>query len=247
MLVGHATSRRFSPRHYCKAEQKLILNLFLIVIGQAVLTAIAAYLVARFIDGLRIWLPILSLLGGMALILGLALWIVPEALNRINSTSFSYLFLIGAGIYGFLTLFLGLVHKGIHRFSDLIGLQIGDAACNFADGLIIGSAAVVDPSLGLFVACTMTLHEIPMEIVDVNLIMAQGLSVERAGLINGLISVTVALIACVVVMLMGAGATIPVANIVAIGTGILAMIALSLILKSGNQILKSSYVQNLGT
>lgn len=55
-------------------------------------------------------------------------------------------------------------------------ILIGDAIHNFADGVILGSAFLVDPLLGVAIAFGLALHEIPQEIVEFGILVRGGYS-----------------------------------------------------------------------
>lgn len=62
-------------------------------------------------------------------------------------------------------------HKGAANL-----LLIGDAIHNLADGVILGSAFLIDPMLGVAVAVGLALHEIPQEIVEFGVLVRGGYS-----------------------------------------------------------------------
>lgn len=66
------------------------------------------------------------------------------------------------------------VHCGQKGTATLI--LIGDAIHNFADGVILGSAFLLDPLLGVAVAIGLALHEIPQEIVEFGILVRGGYS-----------------------------------------------------------------------
>lgn len=63
-------------------------------------------------------------------------------------------------------------------------LLIGDSVHNVADGVILGSAFLIDPILGTAVAVGLALHEIPQEIVEFGVLIRGGYSRGRAALLN---------------------------------------------------------------
>ena len=67
---------------------------------------------------------------------------------------------------------------------------IGDSIHNFIDGLIIGSAYVVSPSLGVITTVAVMLHEIPQEIGDFGVLLHAGWPVKRALIANFLVATT---------------------------------------------------------
>ena len=67
---------------------------------------------------------------------------------------------------------------------------IGDSIHNFIDGLIIGAAYSVSPSLGIITTLAVMLHEIPQEIGDFGVLLHAGWPVKRALLANFLVATT---------------------------------------------------------
>jgi zinc and cadmium transporter len=63
-------------------------------------------------------------------------------------------------------------------------LLVGDAIHNVADGVILGSAFLVDPTVGVAVAIGLALHEIPQEIVEFGVLVRGGYSRLEAALLN---------------------------------------------------------------
>lgn len=66
--------------------------------------------------------------------------------------------------------------EGAHRHAAPILLLIGDGIHNFVDGVIIASAFLVDPSLGVVTAVGVAAHELPQEIADFSIMLAHGWS-----------------------------------------------------------------------
>jgi len=63
-------------------------------------------------------------------------------------------------------------------------ILIGDSIHNIADGVILGSAFLIDPSVGIAVAIGLALHEIPQEIVEFGILIRGGFSVVKATWLN---------------------------------------------------------------
>lgn len=221
----------------------MALNLYLIVLIQAALTAGVAYLVARFVVSLKISLPVLSFFGAAILLVGLWAHLLPEVMGSLAAFDFSMALMMGVGGYLAISLLLPLLHRGAHALGDIVGLQIGDAVCNLTDALLIAAAALADPMLGIYVACVVTLHELPMEIVDVNVLVGQGLSAERAGLINLGTSLATALIGASLVLLVGKSTVVAVPMLLAGSLGMLSCLAVAILVKSARQLAPFSFVQ----
>ncbi len=82
-------------------------------------------------------------------------------------------------------------------------LLVGDAIHNFADGVILGAAFLIDPILGTAVAVGLALHEIPQEIVEFGVLVRGGFSRTRAALLN-LLSASSIMLGVLVTMLFAA-------------------------------------------
>lgn len=69
---------------------------------------------------------------------------------------------------------------------------VGDGFHNFIDGIVIGSAFLVDSSLGFVITFAIALHEIPQEIGDFSILLHSGMSKFKAlffNFVSGLASV----------------------------------------------------------
>ena len=63
-------------------------------------------------------------------------------------------------------------------------LLLGDAIHNVADGVVIASAFIVNPTLGVATAIGVALHEIPQEIAEFGVLLKAGYSKKKAALLN---------------------------------------------------------------
>jgi zinc and cadmium transporter len=63
-------------------------------------------------------------------------------------------------------------------------IVIGDAFHNFVDGILIASAFIADPRLGVTTALAIVAHEIPQEAANFIALLAAGLARNRALLLN---------------------------------------------------------------
>jgi zinc and cadmium transporter len=79
-------------------------------------------------------------------------------------------------------------HAHEHHGGQRTGLMIviGDSFHNFTDGVIIASAFVADPKLGVVTALAIIAHEIPQEIGDFLVLLHSGFTRGRALLMNAL-------------------------------------------------------------
>ena len=70
-------------------------------------------------------------------------------------------------------------------------LLIGDGLHNLVDGLIIGTAFVADPRLGVMTGIAVLAHEVPQEVGDFALLLEAGLPPRRALAFNLLSAATI--------------------------------------------------------
>lgn len=79
---------------------------------------------------------------------------------------------------------------------------IGDALHNFIDGLIIGTAFLAGPEVGVAIAIAVAFHELPQEIGDFGVLIHGGLSVKKA-LVFNFVSALTAVIGCIIALSLG--------------------------------------------
>lgn len=70
-------------------------------------------------------------------------------------------------------------------------LLIGDTIHNFADGIVIASAFIVNPAVGIATTVGIALHEIPQEIAEFGVLLRAGYTKTSASLYNFLSATTV--------------------------------------------------------
>jgi zinc and cadmium transporter len=63
-------------------------------------------------------------------------------------------------------------------------ILLGDGLHNFADGILIAAAFLVDPQIGVLTAVAIALHEIPQEVGDFIILLNAGFSKAKALLYN---------------------------------------------------------------
>ena len=126
--------------------------------------------------------------------------LLPEAFNS-EADPFALGWAILAGILGFFLLEkLSLIHHTHHHEGDHhrhrhghdaheagrggVPLLIGDAFHNFADGVVIAGAFLVDTRLGVLATCAVMAHEIPHEVGDFMILLNAGFTRRRAFMFN---------------------------------------------------------------
>lgn len=111
--------------------------------------------------------------------------------------------------FGFISFYVlaHVLHKRYHHLEaedcDRKGaamlLLIGDGIHNIADGVVLGGAFLVDPTVGVAVAFGLALHEIPQEIVEFGVLLRAGYSRLEAALLN-LLSASSIVLGVIIVM-----------------------------------------------
>jgi zinc and cadmium transporter len=125
---------------------------------------------------------------------------LPEAFHSgANPQALGWVLL--AGILGFFLLEkLALIHHTHHHEGDLhhhahghdkheagrggVPILVGDAFHNFADGVVIASAFLVDVHLGFIATLSVMAHEIPHEVGDFMILLNAGFTRRRAFVFN---------------------------------------------------------------
>jgi len=69
-------------------------------------------------------------------------------------------------------------------------ILLGDTTHNFLDGIVIGSAFLIDVRVGIMTTIAVTAHEIPQELGDFAILLHNGYSRSRALTLNLLVSLT---------------------------------------------------------
>ena len=75
-------------------------------------------------------------------------------------------------------------HDGCEDKAGASMLLLGDAVHNFADGVVIASAFIVNPAVGIATTIGIALHEIPQEIAEYGVLLKAGYSKGRAAFLN---------------------------------------------------------------
>lgn len=111
---------------------------------------------------------------------------------------------------GFILFYIlsGFLHRKYHCREDedcdrkgaAMLLLIGDAVHNVADGVILGGAFLIDPTVGVATAIGLALHEIPQEIVEFGVLVRAGHTKLRAAMYN-LLSASSIIVGTVLILL----------------------------------------------
>ena len=118
--------------------------------------------------------------------------LMPEAVEQSNGAD-----VFIPALAGFLAFFLAerfinaFHHHHEHGATpSTVLILIGDAAHNFIDGVTITAAFLTDTSLGITTSLAVAAHEVPQEIADMGVLLANGLSRTKALLFNFLSALT---------------------------------------------------------
>lgn len=135
-----------------------------------------------------------------ALIGGAFLHILPEALEKTNSTVVFYYLISGIVLFFSLERYFYWrhCHNGvcdIHAFSYLN--LIGDGLHNFIDGMMIAVSFMVSLRLGIVTTLAVIFHEIPQELGDFGVLIYGGFT-KRKALFYNFISALTAMVGAIV-------------------------------------------------
>lgn len=140
---------------------------------------------------------ILSCLIGFsagALIGGAFLHLLPEALEKTQSTIVFYYLILGIVIFFLMERYLHWRHCHddaeckIHAFTYLN--LVGDGLHNFIDGMVIAASFIISIKLGLVTTVAIILHEIPQELGDFGVLVYGGFSKKKALFYNFISALT---------------------------------------------------------
>jgi len=82
-------------------------------------------------------------------------------------------------------------------------LLVGDAIHNFADGILLGSAFLIDPTVGIATTVGLMLHEIPQEVVEFGVLIRAGYTRTKAVMLN-LLSASTVILGTIIVLILSA-------------------------------------------
>jgi zinc and cadmium transporter len=121
--------------------------------------------------------------------------LIPETLAQ-SSENGPLIILLGFLLfYGFSHLLRAFHHHHddaeAYKKDSATRLLIGDALHNATDGIVIASAFMIDPAIGLLTTIGIALHEIPQEIAEYGVLLHAGYSKRRALLLNFLSALSV--------------------------------------------------------
>ena len=189
------------------------------LIAIAVISLISVVGAALLLRGGRVqrFLPVLIALAAGALVGDTFLHLLPHAVEDAGGFTPAIGWGILGGLLGFFVIESLLhwhhhgedVHEhgpdGIHSFGWMN--LIGDAIHNWIDGALIAAAWMASPEAGLATSLAVLLHEVPQEFGDFGVLLHAGFRPVRALLWN-LASAAFALVGALVVLALGADASV---------------------------------------
>jgi len=154
-------------------------------------------------------------------LIGAERYIVPVAVGVFLSLVLNELIpevLAAAPVWGAAVIMVGflgfyiLAHKLHQRYHHLEAddcdrkgaaalILVGDSIHNFADGIVLGGAFLIDPAVGVATAVGLALHEVPQEIVEFGVLVRAGYTRLRAAALNLLSASTIILGTLLVILL----------------------------------------------
>jgi len=75
-------------------------------------------------------------------------------------------------------------HDGCEDKAGASMLLVGDSVHNFADGIVIATAFLINPAVGIATTIGIALHEIPQEIAEFGVLLKAGYNKKKAALYN---------------------------------------------------------------
>ena len=118
--------------------------------------------------------------------------LLPEAAKEARGGNIFTPVLLGIVIFFFAERFIQWFH-GHHQHGQMTNTWLilaGDGVHNFIDGVIITASFLTSIPLGIVTSLAVGAHEIPQEIADMSVLLANGLSKKRALLYNFLSALT---------------------------------------------------------
>lgn len=150
--------------------------------------------------------------------------LIPESMHFLGTQALVLVLFSFLGAYVFEYYLFNIHHHGNddHHSGELKSsiplVIIGDTIHNFIDGIAIGAGYLVNPGLGLTVALSTFLHEVPHEIGDFGVLLKAGWKRSRVLVVN-VVSASFAIIGAVSVLIIANNADL-IGGMMAVSAGI---------------------------
>lgn len=118
--------------------------------------------------------------------------LIPEAMHEAGENEFMSFVLFGFILFFLAERFIRIFHHH-HEHGDKPStylVLIGDGVHNFIDGVVITASFLTSIPLGITTSIAVAAHEIPQEIADMGILLANGLSKKKALFFNFLSALT---------------------------------------------------------
>lgn len=169
--------------------------------------------------------------GAGAMLSAALLGLMPEAMHELDAQAVAIWMLLGFLIFFALERGISWFHH--HHHDDVDGAKdkahtslviVGDTVHNAIDGVALGAAFLVNPAAGVGAAIAIAAHEIPQEIGDFGILLAKGVSVNKAIVIN-VVSALATVVTAMVTFWLGRDNIFDVSPLLAIAAGFFVYIA----------------------
>ncbi len=181
----------------------MLLALVIVSVGSVSLAGSILFLKEKT---LHIVATYLTYLAGGTLLGAALLGMIPEAAHDLGARP-AMAITLGGIIFFFVLekviLWRTCINEDCHRHDHAAVpiILIGDAFHNAIDGIVVAASFLVSPSLGIFAALSVVLHEIPQELGDFGILIKGGLKKSKALWFN-ILSSTTSIVAGVVAWFM---------------------------------------------
>ncbi len=136
----------------------------------------------------KVLIPYMLSYATGSLLAAAILWLLPHAMEHMDSHKLMLIFLLGILIFFILEKILIFRHchdedcKAHKSTANMI--LIGDGIHNFIDGILIGTSFMISVPIGIWVTFSVIAHEIPQELGDFAILIHGGFSKKKAFLYN---------------------------------------------------------------
>lgn len=167
----------------------MLFQIILLTLASGVLSLAGAFLLSKKKDWQHAFSLQLTAFSSGVLLATAFLHLAPEALHEAEAEIvFRVMLLAVLSFFVLERLVLWYHHHhtshGPRPAAYLV--MVGDSFHNLIDGVLIASAAMIQPELGVLTAIAVAAHELPQEIADFSVMVASGMSRKKALMFNAL-------------------------------------------------------------